>query len=167
MGTFSGMNGGLHGVASPPASRLKSQLSFSSRLPSTLNILPQISEIESNEITTSPTATKLGNGNVDSPLYNNGFSYGSWNDPYQFNIMKTEEDYETKLFPGTQVLFLVYGVRFCLLCPRLFYLHEFFLGCLEWRSWEFWPYAISSLEFACQDFSGKVSAVSRYCSLQD
>nr|WIE96124.1 basic helix-loop-helix transcription factor [Loropetalum chinense var. rubrum] len=85
---------GTNGEVSPSASRL-SHVNFSAGLPSSLGLLPQISEIESEGIgASSPNDGKLGSG--DTQFYGSGFPVGSWNDSVPF-----VED-GVKLFSGTQ-----------------------------------------------------------------
>ncbi|XP_050230352.1 transcription factor bHLH130-like [Mercurialis annua] len=104
IGNYGGVNG-TNGEVSP---RLKTQLSFSSRVPSSLGILSQISEIgsESIDAAASPDSGKLGNGNGDGRFYSsNGYSYGSWNDsPFaeNFNSLKRDSNDNTKLFSSAQ-----------------------------------------------------------------
>ena len=106
MGNYAGMNG-TNGEVSP---RLKSQLSFPSRVPSSLGMLSQISEIgsESIDAATSPDSGKLGNGNGDR-FYGSstGFPYASWNDlPFveNFSGIKRDPDDNEKLFSNVQVI---------------------------------------------------------------
>lgn len=63
--------------------KLKPHLSFPSRLSSSssLGMLSQISEIETDDIASSPSEPKLGNGNSDARFYN---PYGAWNDSPSF-----------------------------------------------------------------------------------
>ncbi|CBI29901.3 unnamed protein product, partial [Vitis vinifera] len=71
-----------NGEISPSTSRLKPQVSFSSGLPSSLGLLPQISEIGSDP----------------------GFPYGSWNDSAHFENfsgMKRDQDNDGKLYSGS------------------------------------------------------------------
>ncbi|XP_015582853.1 transcription factor bHLH130 isoform X2 [Ricinus communis] len=104
MGNYARVNG-TSGEVSP---RLKSQLSFPSRIPSSLSMLSQISEIGSESIggAASPDSGKLGNGNGDSRFYSStGFPYGSWNDsPFSenFNGMKRDPDDNGKPFSAAQ-----------------------------------------------------------------
>ncbi|XP_021641622.2 transcription factor bHLH130 isoform X2 [Hevea brasiliensis] len=104
MGNYAGVKG-TNGEASL---RLKSQLSFPARVPSSLGMLLQISEIESESIdAASLDSGKLGNSNCDSRFYNStGYPYGSWNDlhfPENFNGMKRDPDDNGKLFSNIQV----------------------------------------------------------------
>ncbi|KAJ9181137.1 hypothetical protein P3X46_009300 [Hevea brasiliensis] len=103
MGNYAGVKG-TNGEASL---RLKSQLSFPARVPSSLGMLLQISEIESESIdAASLDSGKLGNSNCDSRFYNStGYPYGSWNDlhfPENFNGMKRDPDDNGKLFSNIQ-----------------------------------------------------------------
>lgn len=107
VGNYGGRNG-TSGDVSPSTNRLKSQISFSSRLPSSLGMLPQISEIGSESVgPNSPCDAKLGNGNDDARFYGLGFPYGSLTDPLHFSEnftgMKREQDEDGELFSGTQV----------------------------------------------------------------
>lgn len=96
-------NGGI----SPSSSRLKPQVSFSSGLPSSLAMLPQISEIGSECIqASSPNDRELANNNSDARFYNRGFPYGSWNDS-AFSGMKKDRDNDGKLYSGSNS----YGIR--------------------------------------------------------
>ncbi|KDP37364.1 hypothetical protein JCGZ_06818 [Jatropha curcas] len=104
MGNYAGVNG-TNGEVSP---RLKTQLSFSSRVPSSLGMLSQISEIESDNMdAASPDSGKLGNSNCHNRFYSSttGISYGSWNDSHlvgNFNGMKRDTDDNGKLFSNIQ-----------------------------------------------------------------
>lgn len=107
VGNYGGVNG-TSGDISPSMNRLKSQFSFSPRLPSSLGVLSQISEIGTeSDGANSPGDAKLVNGNSDVRFYGPGFPYGSWNDsshfPENFTGMKREQDDDGKLFSGTQV----------------------------------------------------------------
>ncbi|KAG5242719.1 hypothetical protein OIU77_029825 [Salix suchowensis] len=93
VGNYSGLNGS-NGEASP---RLQSQLSFSSRAPSSLGLLSQISEIGSESMEAgSPDSGKLTGVNVDSRFYrSHRFSYGGWNDSHlseNFSSTNTEQE---------------------------------------------------------------------------
>ncbi|XP_062167653.1 transcription factor bHLH130 isoform X1 [Alnus glutinosa] len=106
VGNYGGVNG-TSGDVSPSTDRLKSQISFSPRLPSSLGVLSQISEIGNESVgANSPGDGKLGNGNGDVRFYGPGFPYGSWNDSSHFaenfTGMKREQDDDGKLFSGTQ-----------------------------------------------------------------
>ena len=107
IGNYSRVNG-TNGDVSPSTDRLKSQLSFSPRFPSSLGILSQISEIGSENLgADSPDDGKLGNGSVDAHFYGPGVPYSSWNDPphftENFTVMKREQDDDGKLFAANQV----------------------------------------------------------------
>ncbi|KAF5473330.1 hypothetical protein F2P56_009949 [Juglans regia] len=106
VGNFDGVND-AGGDVSPSANRLKSQISFPSRLPSSLGMLSQISEIGTETVgANSLLDGKLGNGNDDSRFYGLGLPYDYWNDPShlaeKFTAMKREQDDDGKLFSGTQ-----------------------------------------------------------------
>ncbi|KAK1575062.1 hypothetical protein Q3G72_002273 [Acer saccharum] len=84
VGNYGGVSS-TNGEINPSINRLKPQLSFPSRLPSSLGVLSQISEIEScDDIATSPSEAKLGNGNGDAPFFSPGFPFGTWNDSPHF-----------------------------------------------------------------------------------
>ncbi|XP_044467309.1 transcription factor bHLH130-like [Mangifera indica] len=104
-GNYGGLNGS-NGEVSPSTNRIKSRLSFSSRIPSPLGVLPQVSEIDSNSIAGSPTDGKTGNGNGDARFYSAGFPYGSWNDSSHFTdnfpAMKRDQENDRKFFSSTQ-----------------------------------------------------------------
>ncbi|KAM3690399.1 hypothetical protein ACB094_09G119600 [Castanea mollissima] len=106
IGNYSRVNG-TNGDVSPSTDRLKSQLSFSPRFPSSLGMLSQISEIGSENLgANSPDDGKLGNGSVDAQFYGPGVPYSSWNDPSHFTenftVMKREQDDDGKLFSANQ-----------------------------------------------------------------
>lgn len=73
---------------SPSANRLKTQLSFSPRLPSSLGMLSRISEDANESLVASPLEEeKLGtvnNGDTTTRFYGSGYAYGSWNDSFDF-----------------------------------------------------------------------------------
>lgn len=99
IGNFAGAKA-TNGEASP---RLKSQLSFPARIPSSLGTLLQISETESEAIdATDPHSGKLGDSNCDSQFYSSsGFPYGSWNDSHfaeNYIGMKRDPDDNGKLY---------------------------------------------------------------------
>lgn len=105
IGNYSRVNG-TNGDVSPSTDRLKSQLSFSPRFPSSLGML-SISEIGSENLgADSPDDGKLGNGSVDAHFYGPGVPYSSWNDPphftENFTVMKREQDDDGKLFAANQ-----------------------------------------------------------------
>ncbi|KAJ6992471.1 hypothetical protein D5086_012258 [Populus alba] len=102
VGNYSGLND-TNGEASP---RLQSQLSFSSRVPSSLGLLSQISEIGSESMEAgSPDSGKLTSVSVDGRFYSShGFPYGSWNDSHlleNFSSMKREQE-NGNLFSNAQ-----------------------------------------------------------------
>lgn len=112
MGIHAGVNG-TNGEGSP---RLKSQLSFPARIPSSLSMLSPMSAIESESIdAASPDSGKLRNGNCDARAYTaTGFPYGSWNDSNfaeNFNSMKRDPDDNGKLFSNIQVTVCALGVK--------------------------------------------------------
>ncbi|KAH7557316.1 hypothetical protein ACOSP7_026972 [Xanthoceras sorbifolium] len=78
-GNYVGVDG-TNGEINPSSNRLKPQLSFPSRIPSSLGMLSQFSEIENDDIASSPSEGKLGNGNGDTRFYSRGFNFGTWND---------------------------------------------------------------------------------------
>lgn len=169
MGNYAGVNG-TNGEVSP---RLKGQLSFSSRVPSSLGMLSQISEIGSESFGASgPDAGKLRNGSGDSRFYSSpGFPYGSWNDIHfaeNFNGMKRDQDSNGKLFSNTQVSICVLGVRFSIFFATSNSILNLCL-ILEWRPCKSCSNVIPPLKFA-KDFSrdgchGKVPSFPRFCSL--
>ncbi|XP_062117614.1 transcription factor bHLH130 [Humulus lupulus] len=104
-GNYGGLNGS-HGEVSPPPNRLKSQLSFSPRLPS-LGILSQISEVESEHLEANTLdEEKLGNENGEARFFGSGFSFGSWNDssnfPDSYGALRRDQDISRKLCSSTQ-----------------------------------------------------------------
>ncbi|KAF7818986.1 transcription factor bHLH130 [Senna tora] len=93
-------------------SRLKNQFSFSSRNGSSMGMLSQISEIESESIgATSPDDGKLGSSNGYGP----GFPYSSWNDTSHLSEnlsgLKREQSDSEKLFSDAQNGHLGNGVH--------------------------------------------------------
>ncbi|XWS43203.1 hypothetical protein CRYUN_Cryun16bG0082500 [Craigia yunnanensis] len=106
LGNYCGVNG-TNGELSPSSNRLKSQISFSSRLPSSFGMLSQISEIGNESIgANSPDDGKLGNSNGDARFYGSGYQYGSWNDSAHFTEnfsgLKRTQDNDRKFFSTTQ-----------------------------------------------------------------
>ncbi|KAG4183701.1 hypothetical protein ERO13_A09G125500v2 [Gossypium hirsutum] len=89
-GEIAGLGSYTNGELSPSSSsnRLKNQISFSSRLPSSLGILSQISEV------------------VDDAKLETGCQYGSWNDsanfPENFSGSKTTQDNDSNFFSANQ-----------------------------------------------------------------
>ncbi|XP_065854863.1 transcription factor bHLH130 isoform X2 [Euphorbia lathyris] len=89
--------------------RLKTQLSFPQRLPSSLSMFSQISEI-GNEISIdaagSPDSGKLGDASIQGRFYSSSggiSSYSSWNESNfadNFNVMKRDVDNTGKLYPN-------------------------------------------------------------------
>lgn len=105
------LGNGSNGDISPTASRLKSQMSFSSGLPSSLGMLSRISEIEGENIgATGNDDAKSGSGNGDTQFYTSEFPLSSWSDSLHFaenfTGLKRELDDDEKLFSGAQVVFL-------------------------------------------------------------
>lgn len=104
VGNFRHGNGN-NGEISPSSIRLKPQVSFSSGLPSSLGLLPQISEIGSECIQeSSPNDRKVANNSSDARFYSHGFQYGSWNDSAyfeNFSGMKRDQDNDGKLYSGS------------------------------------------------------------------
>ncbi|KAA8518230.1 hypothetical protein F0562_015704 [Nyssa sinensis] len=98
---------GNNGDVSPSSSRLKGQMHFSSGVPSSLGMLSQITEVESENVEANGRDDgKLGDGNGNTQFYNSGYSFGSWNDSTQFaenfTGLKRDLDNDGKLFAGTQ-----------------------------------------------------------------
>lgn len=88
------------GEVSPSSNRLNSQISFSSLLPSSLGMFPQISEqVVGNE--------KLVNSNNGETQFftPSGFPFASWNESSQFSEtfpdIKREPDSNKKLFSSS------------------------------------------------------------------
>lgn len=103
---YGGANG-ADGEVSPSANRLKSHYSFSSRLPSSLGMLSQISEIGSESIGASGHDDgKLGNGTGGARFYNPGFPSGGWHNSLSFTEnfsgLKREQDNDGKLYSSAQ-----------------------------------------------------------------
>ncbi|XP_022742034.1 transcription factor bHLH130-like [Durio zibethinus] len=106
LGKYCGVNG-TNGEISPSSNRLKNQISVSSRLPSSLGMLSQISEIGNESIgANSPGDGKLGNSNSDARFYGAGYQYGSLNDSANFTEnfygLKRTRDNDRKFFSSTQ-----------------------------------------------------------------
>ncbi|EOY09423.1 Basic helix-loop-helix DNA-binding superfamily protein, putative isoform 1 [Theobroma cacao] len=106
LGNYCGVNG-TNGELSPSSNRLKNQICFSSRLPSSLGMLSQISEIGNESIRTDgPDDGKLGNSNSDARFYGTGYQYGSWNDSAHltknFSGLKRAQDNDRKFFSTNQ-----------------------------------------------------------------
>ncbi|GMJ02324.1 FLOWERING BHLH 4, ABA-responsive kinase substrate 3 [Hibiscus trionum] len=85
LSNYSGMNGEL----SPSSNRLKNQITFSARQPSSLTMLSQISEIG------------------DDSIAANSFDGASWNDStaqftHNFSSLKTSRDDNHEFFPNNQ-----------------------------------------------------------------
>ncbi|XP_057982470.1 transcription factor bHLH130 [Malania oleifera] len=107
VGNFGVENGTTNGELSPSASRLKSQITYSSGLPSSLGLLSQISEIGDDSLgESSPGGGKLGNSDGSTQFSSPGLSFTSWNDSAHyvdnFNVIKVEPDYNGKLFSDAQ-----------------------------------------------------------------
>ncbi|CAK9157226.1 unnamed protein product [Ilex paraguariensis] len=101
------LENGSNDDLSPPSSRLKGQMNFSSRVPSSLGILSRISENESENIAVSgPEGERLGNGNGETQFSSFGYPFGSWNDSSQFTPsftgLKGERDDDGKLIAAIQ-----------------------------------------------------------------
>lgn len=99
--------GGLDGEVSPSTNRLKTQISFSSRLPSSLGVLSQISEDGSENLGASTLdEEKLGNGNGDARFYGTGFPFSSWNETSNFTDgfsgLRRDQENNRKLCSSTQ-----------------------------------------------------------------
>ncbi|XVE75675.1 hypothetical protein DITRI_Ditri12bG0111800 [Diplodiscus trichospermus] len=106
LGNYCGVNG-TNGELSPSSNRLKNQINFSSRAPSSLGMLSQISEMGNENIgANSPDEGKLGNSNSDARFYGTGFQYGSWNDSTRFTEnfsgLKRTQDNDRKFFSTNQ-----------------------------------------------------------------
>ncbi|XVF75849.1 hypothetical protein PTKIN_Ptkin13bG0220000 [Pterospermum kingtungense] len=100
LGNYCGVNG-TNGELSPSSNRLKNQISFSSRLPSSLGMLSQISEIGDESIgANSPDGGKLGNSNSDARFYGTGYQYGSFAE--NFSGLKRTQDNDQKFFSANQ-----------------------------------------------------------------
>ncbi|CAI8602197.1 unnamed protein product [Vicia faba] len=82
VGNYVAINGSNSDV-SPSINRLTSQVSFPSRNASSLGMLPQISEIDSEDI--EATSPDDGGSNGDTMHYGSGFPYSSWNDTQSFS----------------------------------------------------------------------------------
>lgn len=167
MGNYSGLNGS-NGEANP---RLQSQLSFSSRAPSSLGLLSQISEIGSESMEAgSPDSGKLTSVNVDSLFYrSHRFSYGGWNDSHlSENFSSTNREQENgNSFSNAQVICVI-GVKFSITVDSSIFNPSDCFN-LERRAWKSDSCIIPPLEFA-KDFGGngflgKVSPFPRFCSL--
>ncbi|XP_048321938.1 transcription factor bHLH130 isoform X2 [Ziziphus jujuba] len=105
-GNYGGLNGS-NGEVSPPTNRLKSHLSFSSRFPTSLGMLSQISEIGSENLGAGGLEEgKLGSSNGDGRFYGTGFPLGSWSDSSNFTEslggLRRDQDNDRKLFSSTQ-----------------------------------------------------------------
>lgn len=102
MGNY-GMGNGVNGDVSPASNGLKGH-NFSSRPPSSLGLLPQISEIGSE----SPDDTKIAMSNSENHFFASGFSFNSWNNSpnvlENFSGFKRGQDNTLKVFHGGQVL---------------------------------------------------------------
>lgn len=103
------LGNGSNGDISPTSSRLKSQMSFSSGLPSSLGMLSRISEIEVENIgATGNDDAKNGSGNHgDTQFYTSEFPLSSWSDSLHFaenftGLKRELNDDDEKLFSGAQ-----------------------------------------------------------------
>ncbi|KAL2326962.1 hypothetical protein Fmac_020389 [Flemingia macrophylla] len=83
VGNYGGVNGS-NGELSPYIKRLKNQISFSSRNATSLGMLSQISEIESEDIDETSPDDDRRHGGGDTH-YGPKFPYGSWNDTPQLS----------------------------------------------------------------------------------
>ncbi|XP_022746921.1 transcription factor bHLH130-like [Durio zibethinus] len=106
LGNYYGVKG-TNVELSPASNRLKNQISFSSRLPSSLSMLSQNSEIGNQSIGANGADDgKLGNSNNDAGFYGTGYQYGSWNDSAHFTEnfsgLKGTQDDDRKFFPTKQ-----------------------------------------------------------------
>ena len=118
---FGGLDGS-QGELSPPANRLKTQISFSPRLPSSLGMLSQISEDGTESLGAgSLEEDKLGNGNGDARFYGTGFPFGSWNDSSNFTDnfggLRRDQESNRKLCSSFQVWNFLFGCDFQVLVP--------------------------------------------------
>lgn len=124
-GNFRLGNVSSNGDLSPTANRLKSQMSFSSGLPSSLGMLSRISEIEGENI--GPTGNddaKSGTGNEDTQFYASEFPLTSWSDSLHYaenftGTLKREFDDDDKLFSGAQVVFLFVRTPYMFPCSSV------------------------------------------------
>lgn len=100
---------GSNGELTQSINRLSTQISFPSRTASSLGVLSQISEIESEDIEpTSPDdARQGGNSGNASSHFGSGFPYGSWSDtqPISENMssLKRGRSGNEKMFSYIQV----------------------------------------------------------------
>lgn len=95
LGNYGGVNGS-NGDISPSSNRLKSQLSFSSRHPSSLGMLSQISEIGTESIPNDDKLRRTSSGGDGRFFGSDNFLYSSWNDSSNFTEnfsgMKREQE---------------------------------------------------------------------------
>ncbi|GAU33383.1 hypothetical protein TSUD_20760 [Trifolium subterraneum] len=82
VGNYTTVNGN-NVELSPSINRLSSQVSFPSRNGSSLGMLSQISEIDSEDI--DATSPDDGGSSGDTSRYGSGFPYSSWNDTQSFS----------------------------------------------------------------------------------
>nr|KYP35186.1 Transcription factor bHLH130 family [Cajanus cajan] len=105
VGNYGGVNGS-NGELSPCINRLKNQISFSPRNATSLGILSQISEIESEDIDATSPDDDRRHGGSDTQHYGPGFPYGSWNGTPQLSEnpsgLKRGRSGNEKLFSDVQ-----------------------------------------------------------------
>lgn len=114
------LGNGSNGDLGPTASRFKSQMSLSSRIPSSLGMLSRISEIDGGNIgpaSNDDTKNRIVDG--DTQYYNSEYPLRSWNDTLHFAesyTLKRERDDgddDDRLFSSIQVVF----------CTHIIYVH--------------------------------------------
>jgi hypothetical protein len=109
VGNYAAVNGN-NGELSPSINRLNSQVSFPSRNGSSLGMLSQISEIDSEDI--EATSPNDGGSNGDTTHYGSGFPYSSWNDTQSFSEnligLKRGRSGNEKMFSDFQVCLLLW-----------------------------------------------------------
>ncbi|KAK1397731.1 Basic helix-loop-helix transcription factor [Heracleum sosnowskyi] len=113
---YGGVRGGIanyrlgndnNGDLGSTASRFKSQMSLSSRIPSSLGMLSQISEIDGGNIRpTSNDDTKNRIVDGDTQYYNSEYPLRSWNDTLHFaesyTLKRERDDDDGRLFSSVQ-----------------------------------------------------------------
>ncbi|XP_077214885.1 transcription factor bHLH130-like isoform X2 [Tasmannia lanceolata] len=105
MGNYRGGGNGSNGEPTAPTSRLKNQLSFSSRQASSSGLMSQISEMGSESIGgSSPDDSSLGNGDSGNQCYIPGFPISSWDNSSlvseNFTGLKRARDVGGKMISG-------------------------------------------------------------------
>lgn len=102
---------GSNGELGPTASRLKSQTSLSSGIPSSLGMLSRISEFDGGNIAPNGNENaKNGTINGETQYYASEYPLSSWNDSLHFaenySGLKRELDADDdRLFSSSQVVF--------------------------------------------------------------